>query len=599
MNANPQWDVSRALGVARLFQVVCGVRDGSVTPFLTLYLRQLGLAAPWVGVLMGTKHLVAAFWAPFCAFVAQRYQKRRALLTGSLLGSMGASLLVVLVPPMPQELGLSPCDVESRITTVTAQPLEVTVSLNFTSPNLESSLVLGSHPAEVPHLSHRRSPGLGGLGRNAQDTFQGPPGHLTGSVAETRTTTRVLLPDPVAVEEDAHAWDGALEVVNSALALMPGDASEPGNTAISNMSATAEEGQALDHPWEGLRWTFALALGSVVLWELLTTPLEPVVDDSLYEHLDCVDATDRYNSLWMWRSLGLVAGACSIAALVEQLGCFLEAGGPQGAVHFYSYSAVSLVALLVSLAIPIPKCLPQVPRPRTLKALTLVGGAPRLILLALTVVLLGAVASTVQNFLFWHMRDHGSSELVMALAFALGLLGEMALHPWKSVLLGKVSRAAAVGLGLACLAGQLLYYSFLWSWWSVLPAQALSAFSSGALWWAVGASLEDLATSGTERPLSGMFREHLYGGGCSLGSFIGGFVVMRFGLATLYQACCLLLMLWLALYLAVQPKLPQERSINYSKLLAVETSDTSDSEPGLDQDWFVKAMKEDHAPWKG
>lgn len=54
MNANPQWDISRTLGVARLFQLVCGVRDACVTPFLTLYLRQLGLAAPWVGILMGT-----------------------------------------------------------------------------------------------------------------------------------------------------------------------------------------------------------------------------------------------------------------------------------------------------------------------------------------------------------------------------------------------------------------------------------------------------------------------------------------------------------------------------------------------------------------
>ena len=116
MSANPQWDISRALGVARFFHLVCGVRDACVTPFLTLYLRQLGLAAPWVGILMGTKHLISAFWAPFCAFLAKSYQKRRVLLIGSLLGSVGASLLMVLVPPLDRDPGYRSCDGSHSVT---------------------------------------------------------------------------------------------------------------------------------------------------------------------------------------------------------------------------------------------------------------------------------------------------------------------------------------------------------------------------------------------------------------------------------------------------------------------------------------------------
>ncbi|XP_062031584.1 major facilitator superfamily domain-containing protein 6-like [Lepus europaeus] len=585
MSANPQWDVSRALGVARLFQLVCGVRDGSVSPFLTLYLRQLGLAAPWVGVLMGTKHLIAAFWAPFCALLAQSYQKRRALLTGSLLGSVGASLLLVLVPPLPTEPGSGPCNGSARVP-ATAPPPGVWAAANATWA-LESA---SSPPAGAPGLARNWTPGPDGPGRSDQDSV----GHVHGGYLARTTSHGLLTPTS---EEDLNTWEGAYEVVNTALALLPAEGS--GLASPANWSTTEGHAKALDLSLEGLRWTFILSLGSVVLWELLTAPLEQVADDSLYEYLDFVDATDRYGSLWVWRLLGVSAGACGTAALVEQLGCFLVSSGPQGALHFYGYSVVSFVALLVSIAFPVPKCLRQEPRYRTIKALSVMGGAPRLILLALTVFLMGAVTSTVQNFLFWHMRDHGSGELVMGFSLALGLLGELSLRPFKTVLLSKVSRLGMVGLGLGCLAGQLLYYSFLWSWWSVLPVQALSAISGGALWWAVVASIEDLATSGTERPLTAMFRGHLYGGGCSLGSFVGGFVVMHFGLAVLYQACCVALLLWLALFLAIQPRLPQERKINYSKLLAVEASDTSDSEPGLDQDWFVKAVEEEQSHGKG
>uniref|UniRef100_A0A2K6G9H4 Major facilitator superfamily domain containing 6 like n=1 Tax=Propithecus coquereli TaxID=379532 RepID=A0A2K6G9H4_PROCO len=588
MSANPRWDVSRALGVARLFHLVCGVRDACVTPFLTLYLRQLGLAAPWVGILMGTKHLVAAFWAPFCAFLAKSHQKRRALLAGSLLGSAVASLLMVLVPPLDKELVYRSCNGSGSVTT-TVVPLGVTLTVSITAaPEPDSSLPARRSPGVLEASGFRNGPG-----ESDQEISSDLHGYLVGSVEGVRPTSQGLL-HPVTPGVKDNPWEGTFEVANTALPLLPGGTAVG---SLANSSAAKGKAQVLELSLEGLRWTFILSLGSVVFWELLTAPLERVADDSLYEYLDFVDATDRYGSLWIWRLLGMSAGACGIAAVVGQLDCFLMTSTPRGVVHFYGYSLVSTLALLVSLAFPVPICRQREHSDKSVKARSLVGSNPRLIVLAFTVFLLGAVTSTVQNFLFWHMDDHGSSELVMGFSVALSLLGEVLLYPFKTTLLRKLSRVGTVGLGLGCLAGQLLYYSFLWSWWSVLPVQVLSAISYGALWWAVGASIEALATPGTERPLSAMFRGHFYGSGSSLGSFVAGFVAMRFSLAVLYQACCVALLLWLALFLSIQPRLPQERKINYSKLLAMEASDSSDSEQGTERDWLVKAMREEHSDW--
>ncbi|TKC47963.1 hypothetical protein EI555_000250 [Monodon monoceros] len=595
MSANPQWDTSRALGVARFFHLACGVRDACVTPFLTLYLRQLGLAAPWVGILMGTKHLIAAFWAPFCAFLAKSYQKRRVLLIGSLLGSVGASLLMVLVPPLDRDPGYQSCN-GSHSVTATVPPPAVALTVNVTSAPEPAP----NYPA--PSLPAERSTGVGpgdgfreGPGESGQEPFSRLPSSFVGSIQGTRTTSRVLL-HPITSRVKDTPQEGAFRMVSPAHPLLAG------GTALAspaNQSAARGMAGALDLSLEGLRWTFILSLGSMVVWELLTSPLEQVADDSLYEYLDFVDATDRYRSLWIWRLLGMSAGVCGISALVGQLDCFLMTNGPRGVVHFYGYSLVSTLALLVGIAFPVPVYRRWEPSCKMVKALSLVGGDPRLITLALTVFLIGTATSTVQNFLFWHMKDHESTELVMGFSVALGLLGEILLHPLKTRLLRKLSRVGTVGLGLGCLAGQLLYFSFLWSWWSVLPAQLLSAVSHGALWWAVGASIEHLATPGTERPLSAVFRGHFYGVGASLGSFVGGFVVMHFSLAVLYQSCCVVLLLWLALFLSIQSRLPQERTINHPKLLAVEASDTSDSEQGTERDWLVKAMRDEHSDWRG
>ncbi|DAA18719.1 TPA: major facilitator superfamily domain containing 6-like [Bos taurus] len=301
MSANPQWDISRALRVAKLFHLVCGVRDACVTPFLTLYLRQLGLAAPWVGILMGTKHLIAASWAPFCAFLARSHQKRRVLMTASLLGSAGASLFMVLVPPLDRDPGDRRCNGSHSLTAEGPPPgVELTVTVTLASEPASNS------PAGALSLPGERSSGVAGTlgfregpGESAQEPFSYPPGSSVGSTQGTRNRSGVLL------------------------------------------------------------------------------------------------------------------------------------------------------------------------------------------------------------------------------------------HP------------------------------------------------------------------GTERPLSAVFRAHVCGSGASLGSFVGGFVVMRFSLPVLYQACCVLLLLWLALFLSIQPRLPQERKINYSKLLTVEASDTSDSEQGTERDWLVKAIREEHSDWRG
>ncbi|XP_045841056.1 major facilitator superfamily domain-containing protein 6-like [Meles meles] len=578
MSANPQWDISRALGVAKLFHLVCGVRDACVTPFLTLYLRQLGLAAPWVGILMGTKHLIAAFWGPFCAFLAKSYQKRRVLLMGSLLGSVGASMVMVLVPPLHGVPGYRSCNASDAATPTAPPPRGAAGTVTVTAARQPAS----SHAAGAPSPAGESSTGTvdaAGFRKAPAGTVHaaasGPPGYA-------RTTSPAL--------HTVTAGERAFNEGRTALPLLAGGPA-PGSPA--NLSATQGNAQGLDLSLEGLHWTFLLSLGSLVFWELLTAPLEQVADDSLYEYLDFVDATDRYRSLWIWRPLGMSVGVCGVTALVGQLECVLMTNGPRGVLHFYGYSLVGTLALLVSVAFPVPICRRREPSYKTVKALSLVGGAPRLIVLALTVFLVGAATSAVQNFLFWHMEDHGSGELAMGFSVALGSLGEMLLHPFKATLLRKLSRPGAVGLGLGCLAAQLLYYSFLWSWWSVLPAQILNAVSSGALWWAVKASVEDLATPGTARPLGAMFQGHISGGGSSLGSVVGGFVVMSFSLAVLYQACCVVLFLWLALFLCIQPRLPQEQKINYSKLLVMEGSNTSDSEQGTERDWLVKAMREE------
>uniref|UniRef100_A0A803VYT5 Major facilitator superfamily domain containing 6 like n=1 Tax=Ficedula albicollis TaxID=59894 RepID=A0A803VYT5_FICAL len=336
---------------------------------------------------------------------------------------------------------------------------------------------------------------------------------------------------------------------------------------------------------------FLMVLGAVVLWELLAAFLERTMDESVYEYLDFVDATDRYGRLWLWGSAGAAAGACGVSVLVDQLGCSLGSSIPRLAVHFYAYAVLVMLSLMVSVFFP-----SRIPRrstraPGLAKALSLLRGDGRALLFAGTVFLVGAAGSAGHNFLLWQLQDQGSSGLLMGLWVGLGPLAELALHPLRGQLLRALPGCGLELLSLAVLAAQLLSYSLLRAPWAALPVQALSGLSSGALRWRLQGTVGDVATPGSERALLALLGG-LCAAGAGLGGLGGGFVLQRFGLALLLQASCAGLGLWILFVLIVRSRLPRRRKINYSRLLAAESSEMSDSEEE-NEDWLVKAMRDE------
>ncbi|XP_020822244.1 major facilitator superfamily domain-containing protein 6-like [Phascolarctos cinereus] len=622
MSANPQWDVSKALAVARLFHLLCGARDACVAPFLTLYLRHLGLAAPWVGILMGTKHLLATTWAPVCSFLAKNYQKRQLLLTGSLLGSAAAGLLLTLVSPLDKDLVYQYCNGTNSLAAAGVL-LQVMLPVNTTLERERTP----NHSAQVKSFTRFRTPGqellpVRPLGSDRETIIQKerftalsalPGSYFEKTSLTVPATAPPLMDEVLEVEASPRKTQRSLvSPSNSGIIMGKGDpwnnmfgttdptlpvfhvVSEleiPGTRVnLSLAERTRAQDRNLAFPLEGERWIFLLSMMVVLFWELLSAPLGPAAADSLYEYLDFVDATDCYGRLWVWRLLGMSVGVCAVPVLVGRLDCFLTGDTPWTVVHFYVYTLLSILALPVSFAIPIPNSKRRESSHKAIKTLSLIGSDCLLVLLAVTVFLTGAAVANIENFLFWQMHDQGSSELIMGFSVTLSLVSEILLHPFKAKMLKNLSSLGTLGLGLGCLSGQLLYYSLLWNWWAIFPAQVFGAISNGALWWAVDALVEDLVIPGTERSLSVMLRGLFYGNGASLGSFVGGFVVLHYSLDVLYKTYCVILSFWLVLFMTVQSKLPQQRKINYSKVL----TGVSDSEEGAEGDWLIKALRDEY-----
>ncbi|XP_041326873.1 major facilitator superfamily domain-containing protein 6-like [Pyrgilauda ruficollis] len=647
-----RWDVGRALALAALFRLLQGAARGCSEPFVPLYLRLLGLPAPLVGVAAGAR-LLAALAVPLCC---PRGRARSLLLPGSVLGSAGASLALTLIPPAGDagntgcdrslQLGL-PGSLPSVLPSALPSPVPAAVPSPVPSPGRSSDTAL--KPSALPHTravpgaagtagtaaadvwAASRKPALGSstsqgvlgtageLQERGRGTGEGDPkgkGSLDGPSGWTVKGIDQPTPEPERPASYGAPFPGLQEETpgSAPTTYLAEYAEESLNATESNEPAlfkTALPAVGEAHVSENLSdsrdvsleavqsisqhteyQVFLMVLGAVVLWELLATSLEWSMDESVYEYLDFVDATDRYRQLWLWGSAGAAAGACGVSVLVDRLDCSLGGSVPRLAVHFYAYAVLVMLSLMVSVFFPGHAARQSARAAGLAKALSVLRGHGRALLLAGTLFLVAAASSASHTFLLWQLQDQGSSELLLGLWVSLGPLAELALHPLGARLLRALPGGGLEVLSLGALAAQLLSYSLLRAPWAALPVQALSGLGSGALRWRLEGTVADVAPAGSERALLALLRA-LSAAGAGLGSLGSGFVVQRLGLPVLLRASCVGLGLWVLLFLIVQSRLPRQRKINYSRLLAADSSEMSDSEEENEKDWLVKAMKDE------
>uniref|UniRef100_A0A8C5CU61 Major facilitator superfamily domain containing 6-like n=1 Tax=Gadus morhua TaxID=8049 RepID=A0A8C5CU61_GADMO len=523
MKPPQQVDIRAALLLSASFHFLCSVGQGCLLPFLTLYLRRLGLGAAATGGVMATRHLTTLLWSPLAGALTRRYDKRRLAAVLSLVGSAAMALLIPFIPPLDGRALGGRC--------------------NATPDHLP--------PTPPLRVSWRPTVRWGGQG-------------------VATTTGRLTSRSP------AGAGGGG-----------GGGGGEEDRGFLSGLKGVAARQQLL-----------LLLLMGVVAWELLAAPLAWAVEDGLHDYLDAVDAADRHGNAPTWGRLGAALGAGGAGILVSRLPCFLVGDHvTRGATHFFLYAALAAPTLLVGSAL-LP--LLHLDRKRArggglMRALRLVGGRPGGPLCAAVALLGAAGGAALEDFLLWAMEDAGAGELHMGVGVALGSLSEAAFP----LLLGLCSRppgpwgplmAGAGALALTC-----LYCSFLWGPWAALPAQLLRGLGAGTLWWGVGAQAEEVGAGGAGLGVQRVYGWLCAGLGAVLGSLGAGFVAERWGVRWLLRgvalgvaACCVLLPL-------LRWRTPQQRRINYSRLLAADESEDSGSEEEPETDWLDRALEVDRA----
>ncbi|XP_029996025.1 major facilitator superfamily domain-containing protein 6-like [Sphaeramia orbicularis] len=565
MKRNKQINIKRALALAGAFNFLLSCARGCLLPFLTLYFRQLGLTPTETGIVMGTKYLICQVWSPVGSLLSKHYNKRRVVINGCLVGSAAVALLLPFIPPVNVNTMNSTCNTSE----LKVSPTEIVGFSGVTQPANGKDSVSHFGVTFPVKKHHYKAEEKSDTMPQKKITVQ-----VSSSTEKTNTSTSFHISNPVPARNER---------------------SKTKDLPKEKMSQGENEGSGFLDSLKGMdiqHQLFFLILIAVSVWEVASAPLDWTMDDGLYEYLDFADAADRHSSAGVWGLLGTACGVGGTGLLVSQLSCRVAAETPRSVVHFFCYAGLAALTLPVVFFLPLYLNKKHGRANGLLKAVQLVRGSPRALLCAITTLLVGMGTSAVDNFLLWQMQDHRSTELHMGFSLALGLLSQLAFPLIAGRLSKVLSPARVLTVGAASLGVQCFYYSFLWGPWAVLPAQVLSCFSGGALWWAVQVQCDDVATPGAERSVRRVYTALSLDLGRGLGSFTGGFVAQRLGLVWLFRLVALGLMVWCVCLPLLQFKAPRQRRINYSRLLAADASEASDSESEQERDWLDKAMED-------
>lgn len=99
MRSKQPWQINKDLFIYKLFYFFYFGALGAINPYLPVYLRQIGLSAFAVGLLVGIRPIVQLASAPFWTVVADKFRKRKAILVMSIMAWLIMTIALVFVEP--------------------------------------------------------------------------------------------------------------------------------------------------------------------------------------------------------------------------------------------------------------------------------------------------------------------------------------------------------------------------------------------------------------------------------------------------------------------------------------------------------------------
>ena len=613
-------NLTRSIFICNIFSFLFSASKSCLMPFLTVYLRMLGLTATETGIVIGAKTFSAFIFAPLWSKCATSCRKRKFVLQFALFMMAATYLSLTLIPSVGKSFDA--CKVrkgvtipsnlleshEKNLSTTTAFKLSTSkpatvapsiVSKNASSaPHVSTSSKESIHSTKLPTTAAPHNDPLLSKVKAIAEKF--------GLGEDVRNLTadqvRKLVRDNLKYVKDNGLEDLLYKTLSK----------EELDTLIQFLKIGEEEkvrrkrdlGELIAgfhnkmvEKFNGFkakilqakRTTFTIILVVLILGEMLCSPVEKIADDSWFEFLEHIDDMEKYGKHRIWSSVAYILLPIIITLVVDNTDCLFNLAIHPFMLHFYMFGALLGLTFVIGFFYPMPPSDKAQYKSKLTKALSLtcckLGG----LLYVSTLLIMGFIYSSYTNYLFWLIQDLNGTESTMGMCILIATLAELPMLFLGSQLVKKLGNGGVISIALLCLAARTLYYSFLWTPWAVLPAELTHAFTHTAMWFAVLSNRAFQVSPNIDRSIRSVLSSVYFGVGFGIGSILSGVLYDTYGLSILFRACSILSVGWCPIFFLLNRcchPVP-EKDIKYTRLL--QADDQSDEE---DDDWLEHALKD-------
>lgn len=605
-------NLARSIFICNLFSFFFAASKSCLLPFLTIYLRFLGLTATQTGIIIGAKTFSTFIFAPLWSKCAIQCRKRKLVLMIALF------MMAVTYLPLTLLTGLSPsverCD--SHVTQQNSPPLLTTqspVSVNSTHhlPDFSPTSQLPKFNVSALPTTTLVSVSHGGSQsrtvptkeiKNDDDDLLKAVKEILMKVGLPQEKVQPLSAEDIVVKYKYIAEDESLmRTLNSLLTntdkiILKDFLTRNGvmvrrkkDLSLKDMKDTflLKLHEKVEQAKQNL---FTVVLVILIVGEALCSPVEKIADDSWFEFLEQIDDMEKYGKHRIWSSLAYIVFPVIVTLVVDNTTCLFDMKVYPFMFHFYAFGFLLGITFLIGFFYPVPSA-PKSKYKSKLGAATVrvcctCGG----LLYLLTLVIMGFIFSSYSNFLFWLIQDLNGKEITMGVCILVASLSELVVLVFSSRLVKIFGNGGMISVSLLCLAARLLYYSYLWTPWAVLPAEVFHAVTHTMMWFVVLSNKAFRVSPTIDRAIRSLLSSAYFGVGFGVGSIISGIMYDQYGLSILFRGLSILSIGWCPVFFLLQrccqPK--EDNEIKYSRLL--QSDDHSDDD--MEDDWLEHALKD-------
>jgi PPP family 3-phenylpropionic acid transporter len=260
---------------------------------------------------------------------------------------------------------------------------------------------------------------------------------------------------------------------------------------------------------------FWFLLAAVVAYALLSSPVVPIIDNSVMTLLG--ERRDRYGLERVWGSVGWGVAALFAGLLIKQLG-----------LHWAFYGFFILYGLLffIALRFPVPEVSIASQFWSGVRQLATNG---RWIIFLLVALVEGMSLAIFLNFLFLLLSDMGSSPTIMSWSLTVATLSEIPIFLLGHKLLRRWSPVQLLTASMLLTAVRAFLYAGMTAPWQILPISLLHGPTFAIMWTAGVAYSAQTAPKGLGTTALAVFGGMTFGLGSALGSFSGGWLYQHVG----------------------------------------------------------------------